>query len=191
MQIEFNAEQHQYTVDGKLFPSVTQVLKIANEFDQIDKQTLTKAAKFGTAVHKMTELYDLGILDMDTVAVVLIPYLEGWKKFLSDTNFKPVEIECRIASKLGYAGTFDRLGYLDNKLTLVDIKTGSIVQRSTALQLAAYKHAYEELYKKTIQQRIAIQLKPCSYVIKPYSNPTDFLTFMNFLTVYKWVNYGH
>jgi ATP-dependent exoDNAse (exonuclease V) beta subunit len=191
MQIEFNAEEHQYTVDGILFPSVTQVLKIANEFDKIDKQTLSKAAKFGTAVHKMTELYDLGVLNMETVAVVLLPYLDGWKKFLSDTNFKPLEIECRIASKLGYAGTFDRLGYLDNKLTLVDIKTGSTLQRSTALQLAAYKHAYEEIYKKKIQQRIAIQLKPCSYVLKLYSNPTDFLTFINFLTVYKWVNYGN
>lgn len=191
MQIEFNEDKHEYVVDGKLFPSVTTVLKIANEFGKIDKQTLTKAAKFGTAVHKMTELYDLGVLNMETVAVVLTPYLEGWKKFLADTNFKPVEIECRIASKLGYAGTFDRLGYLDDKLTLIDIKTGTTVQRSTALQTAAYAHAYEEIHKKKIQQRIALQLKPCSYVIKPYSNPTDFLTFMNFLTVYKWVNHGN
>ena len=188
MQIDFDSENHQYKVDGQQRPSVTQVLSIANSYKWVNKNILDKAGKFGTAVHKATELYDHNNLNMESLAVVLIPYLEGWKQFLADTSFRIIEIECQVASKLGYAGTFDRLGYLDNKLTLVDIKTSTVVPKTTALQLAAYAHAYEEIYKKRIQQRISVQLKPCNYMITNYSNPTDFLTFMNFLTVYKWVN---
>lgn len=186
MNLEFDEATHTYTLDGKVIPSVTQILSIANDFSFVNKDVLERASKFGTAVHKATELYDDGILKEHALDTALVPYLNGWKKFLSDTKFEILESETRVYSKHGYAGTFDRLGLLANKLTLLDIKTSTTVVRSTALQLAAYKTACEEMHQKQIQQLIAVQLTPDNYNIKIYDDPTDFLTFRNFLSVYKW-----
>lgn len=188
MQIEFKEENHEYYVDGNLFPSVTQILNIVDSYKWVDKKILHQAAKFGTAAHRMTEFYDHGILNMDSVSPALMPYLDAWKKFLHETNFEILDIEYPIASKLGYAGMLDRIGTIDGKLTILDIKTSNIIPKTTALQLAAYSHAWEEMHKSKVRLRLCVHLKPCNYFIKEYRNPTDFLTFMNFLTVYKWSN---
>lgn len=186
MKLNFDEATHTYTLDKKVIPSVTQILSIANNFSFVDKELLQRASKFGTAVHKATELYDEGELNEETLDLALVSYLEGWQKFLSDTKFKVLESETRVYSEQGYAGTFDRLGMLSNKLTLLDIKTSTTVTRSTSLQLAAYAQAWKEMHNEQIEQLISVQLKPCNYSIQIYSDPTDFLTFRNFLAVYQW-----
>jgi len=116
----------------------------------------------------------------------LIPYLNGWKKFLSDTKFDILLSETQVYSKQGYAGTFDRVGLLANKLTLVDIKTSTTVARSTGLQLAAYNQALKENQDMEAEQLISVQLTPDNYKIKVFEYPLNFLTFRNFLCVYNW-----
>ena len=188
LKIDFNEERHEYLLNGKKVPSVTQVLSLANEFKGINKNILDKAAKFGTAVHKTTELYDQNNLNIQTLDPALMPYLNGWTKFLIETNFKVIDVELRVGSMSGYAGTIDRVGLFNNKLTALDIKTGTTVPRTTPLQLSAYAAAYNEMFPKYIQQRISVQLKPLRYSIKQYTNIADFAMFCNFLTVYKWSN---
>jgi hypothetical protein len=186
MTLLFDTLTHTYRLDGQVIPSVTQVLSIANDFSFVDKALLGRAAQFGTAVHRMTELYDASELNESTLDVSLLPYLDAWKMFLNNTRFTTVESESLVYSKHGYAGTFDRIGYLDKKLTLVDIKTSATVARSTALQTAAYGHAWTEQKGQPIEQRVSVQLRPCQYAIRAYEDRTDFLTFLNFLNVYKW-----
>ena len=186
MKLKFDEDTHTYTLDDKVIPSVTQILSIVNDFSHVSTDLLYRASKFGTAVHKATELYDDNELNEETLDLALVSHLDGWKKFLSDTKFEVLESETRVYSEQGYAGTFDRLGKLANKLTLLDIKTSTTVARSTSLQLAAYKQAYEEMTGEHIEQLISVQLKPGNYSIKIYDDPTDFLTFRNFLSVYQW-----
>jgi len=186
MNLAFDEATHTYSLDGKVVPSVTQILNIANDFGFVNKDVLDRASKFGTAVHKMTELYDACDLNEATLDIALLPYLDAWKMFLSNTNFRVISSEARVYSKHGYAGTFDRLGYLDGRLTLLDIKTSTTVARSTSLQLAAYEQAYKEMHDMQIEQLISVQLKPCAYTIRHHDDRTDFLTFLNFLNVYKW-----
>jgi len=186
MNLAFDEATHTYSLDGKVVPSVTQILNIANDFGFVNKDVLDRASKFGTAVHKMTELYDACDLNEATLDIALLPYLDAWKMFLSNTNFRVISSEARVYSKHGYAGTFDRLGYLNGRLTLLDIKTSTTVARSTSLQLAAYEQAYKEMHDMQIEQLISVQLKPCAYTIRHHDDRTDFLTFLNFLNVYKW-----
>ena len=181
------SEDHIYTVDGKILPSVTQILAVADPYKYVNKILLEKAAKFGTAVHRMIELFNRNRLNMDSLNVALVPYLEAWKKFIDETGFQIIESEVMVSSSWGYAGTLDCVGYLHNRLVLLDIKTTVTVLKLTALQLAAYEKAFEETFEKTIEQRISIQLKPCDYVLTSYANKNDFLTFINFLNVYRWL----
>ena len=186
MNLAFDEDTHTYSVNGKVIPSVTQILNIANDFGFVNKELLDRASRFGKAVHKATELYDACELNEAILDENLLPYLDGWKLFLSDTNFRVISSEGRVYSKHGYAGTYDRLGYLDGRLTLLDIKTSTTVARSTSLQLAAYEQAYKEMHDLEIEQLISVQLKPGAYSIIHYGDRTDFLTFLNFLNVYKW-----
>lgn len=184
--ITFNADTHTYTDNNKILPSVTQVLGLANLYEFVNANLLERAARFGTAVHKATELYDQGKLNTDTLDIALVPYLNGWKKFLRDTQFHVIHNELLVHSDMGYAGTLDRIGLIRGKLTLLDIKTTSVVPKTTALQLAAYKYAFEEMQTRKIDQCLCCQLKPDNYRLVEYNNPSDFFMFCNFLTVYKW-----
>lgn len=191
LDIQFDPQNHRYYVDNKLTPSVTQILGLANLYEFIDKRLLEKAGRFGTAVHKATELFDEGTLDFESLDVALIPYLEGWKKFLTDTKFELLESESIVASKLGFAGTYDRVGYFNKKLTLLDIKTTAIVPKTTCLQLSAYTQAFQEMTGKHIEQRICVRLKPMGYTIDQFHDQLyDFLIFKKFLDVYLWSHDG-
>ena len=181
------SEDHIYTVDGKTLPSVTQILAIADPYKYVNKILLEKAAKFGVAVHRMIELFNRNRLNMDSLNVALVPYLEAWKKFIDETGFQIIESEVMVSSSWGYAGTLDCVGYLHNRLVELDIKATATVLKLTALQLAAYQKAFEETFEKTIEQRISIQLKPCDYGLTSYANKNDFLIFINFLNVYRWL----
>ena len=55
-QVEFNEEWHTYTLDGKILPSVTQMLDDGT-YDNIDKDVLKYAQDKGTIVHKEIEEY--------------------------------------------------------------------------------------------------------------------------------------
>jgi hypothetical protein len=136
MQIEFNSERHEYKVDGRLTPSVTQVLKVLESYNGYPEQ----AALRGTYVHKICELYDQDRLDPESVDPSLTGYLAAWVKFRTENplkiDFSELKIEVRIASKLGYAGTVDRV----SDTIILDIKSGAIA-RTHPHQLHAYNQA--------------------------------------------------
>jgi hypothetical protein len=187
MKIDFDPIEHKYKIDGKPTPSVTQILGLANLYEFIDKQLLDKAGRFGTAVHKATELFDQDRLNMETLDVALIPYLEGWKMFLTESKFSILQSENIVGSSFGYAGAYDRVGYLNDQLTMLEIKTTAAVPRTTRLQLAAYKHAYEEMTGLIIKQRLCVRIKPLGYSMDIFQGQQeDFWMFCKFLDVYKW-----
>lgn len=50
----YNEEWHTYRINGKIVPSVTQLLNDGS-YDNVDKKILEKAAKRGTLIHKEIE----------------------------------------------------------------------------------------------------------------------------------------
>lgn len=182
--LDFNDDLHQYTYEGVIVPSVTQVLKSAGlypDFSVIPPNVLEWKRNLGTQVHAATELDDMDNLgDYDQQ---ISGYIDSWRKFKTDTGFKPVNIEQRVFHKqYRYAGTLDRTGVLDSKDVLVDIKTGEIDLVVVGPQTAAYAQACGFKGK-----RYAIRLLPDGkYKLVSCTNKMDFQVFLNALNLYNW-----
>lgn len=193
MSVEFRKEDHSYWSGGTLLPGVTTVIEtVCQAFASIPDQHLIPAQERGTAVHTATELDDLEVLDEDTLDDDLMPYLEAWRRFRSDTNFLPERIESVVAHpKLKYAGTLDRTGRIRwrraNRLALVDVKTGA-PSRGTALQTAAYQAALAEMTGHQIKTRMSVHLQgDGTYRVVEYNDPSDMRVFTAMLTAYRWM----
>ncbi|HSW63906.1 MAG TPA: hypothetical protein VLH56_11465 [Dissulfurispiraceae bacterium] len=141
MNIQFFEQGHRYTIDGAQVPSVTQILKILEPYDGWPED----AAVRGTHVHTLCELYDQDDLDPESIAPEYAGYLDAWIKFKAENplkiDFSILKYEQVLGSKLGYAGTADRL----SSAWILDIKTGAPT-RTHPHQLHAYNMAAIETY---------------------------------------------
>jgi hypothetical protein len=190
MLIEFDQEQHRYTVAGELWPSVTQVLDPLLELDGIPKAVLKAAAIFGTHVHMATDYFDKGVLDEPALDPHLAPYLAAWKLFLRETGTEVIESEVRVAHpKLRYAGTLDKLVRLKkrgkSRIVQIDIKSGE-VPRTVGPQTAAYDQAAAFEFVG-ITGRYALQLRGnATYRLIEQTEPTDWSIFLSALNLHNW-----
>ena len=91
----FNEDRHEYSLDGQRLPSVTQLLAPLVDYSKVPKDVLERAQQLGTAVHRMTELFDNDDLDEDSLSDELRPYLAGWIKFRAECQFEPERISER------------------------------------------------------------------------------------------------
>jgi len=82
-------ENHHYTLDGKRIDGLTSTIAEAG----LIRNSGSKYMESGTAIHKITELWDLGIIDKYEIDPEGLPYLESWKRFRKDQNYTPIEIE--------------------------------------------------------------------------------------------------
>lgn len=182
---EFDAETHTYRIDGKVVPSVTQVLQ---EAGFVDTRWYTEAGRArGEAIHIITELYDSGTLLADAVPEELRGYLAAWRKFLADTGAEVVENECRVFNPTyGYAGTIDRLVIWSKKVdAILDIKGGG-VGKWEPIQTAAYAGCTPS--PRITPPRYAIHLRSSGkYTLCEHENfPRDFDVFRGALIVANW-----
>jgi hypothetical protein len=173
--LTFNEARHEYHLDGRLVPSVTQVLRGAGLISLVDfadqerklmvemgystaslvpSEILQHALARGTRVHKACHYLSEGLLDWDTVDEKDRPYVDAAAQFLADTRFellldqhgRPVGRELRLYStRYVYAGTSDLVGRWNGQLAIVDWKTGNPEDVCADLQLAAYENALREM----------------------------------------------
>jgi len=143
--IEFIKETHTYLVDGVLTPSATTVLKetiFSNKYANIPQYILDKAAEFGTNVHLAIEINDYLHLN-DVEYQVFDKYL----KLVKTENIKPIQHELMVNYGFSYAGTLDMIGEVDGVLSLIDVKTTSILDKEyLSWQLSLYEMAYCKMY---------------------------------------------
>lgn len=166
--IEFDAEAHEYRVNGEVYPSVTQII---HEFGLMDTSHFTdEAAARGRYVAEATAMDDRGELDFDACAAGAKGYIEAWRRFRRETGFIPLQIEQVVVSPIyKYAGTLDRLGLLQSAKWLLDIKCGAFA-RWHFLQLALYALATPGLGSATKRAVVALG-DDGTYSIKPDENP--------------------
>lgn len=190
--LEFDEASHTYTVGGLHVPNVTTCLNVISSLAGIPEGILEYKRQIGTATHFATELYDQGILDETTLADEVAFYFEGWKKFLDESGFVPLEIEQRVYHpRHHYAGTLDRIGIFPNSddLAVVDIKTSAVVGHEAGPQTAAYQEAYNYRRHKNekAKKRYTLQLKPDgSYNLSPCQDENDFNVFLSCLNIHNW-----
>lgn len=121
IDLQFSEEQHAYTLNSVVVPSVTKILQIVgiSDFSKVPADILERARLFGTAVHKACELFDKGTLDERTLDTNLWPYLDAWFAFKKDYQLEFIEIEKPIASVIyQVAGTPDRIAKSDKRRRL-------------------------------------------------------------------------
>lgn len=183
--LTFEPAGHVYKYAGRVVPGVTQILSVVERsFAFVDPDLLERARQFGSHVHRMIELYNLGTLDEDALDPALVPYLDTWKRFLLDTGFQVTHGEQAVYHpNLRYAGRLDILGRWNGKLWMIDLKSGA-VPRSCALQTAAYAEACPV----RLQKRAALQISADRYNLIPYSDSTDFAFFQSALNVFRYIN---
>ena len=185
-EIQFYPDTHQYFVDGVEYPSVTTILAPIQLFDFVNKDVLARAAEFGNHVHQACEMHDKGTLHEASLHPALVPFLDGWKKFIFVMSPIFNLIESKVFSKkYGYAGTLDRVLVLGGKTVLVDIKTG-VESPSFGPQTAAYRQAVEEMTAMKIHKRFTVQLSPGDYRLIEHKSKNDFNIFMSCLNVHNF-----
>lgn len=189
----YNPETHQYILNGEQLPGVSSILRSAgfNDMSMIRQDVLERAQEFGEAVHKMCEFYDKGTLDDKSLDNNLMPYLNGWCKFLALYSVTFIWVEKIVYSKKWkYAGTLDRIADLNWKgervLALLDLKSTTTMNPSVALQTAGYKLMYEEMTKQKTEVRLGVQLLPDDFKVIPYDDKTDERTFLACLQIRNW-----
>lgn len=181
--LTFDAEKHEYRIDGQRVPSVTQVLQGAG---LIDTRWFNDEARMrGTYVAQATEFYDEGTLDYDALDDELKPYVMAWENFVVDNGVEVLAIEMPVCNEtLRYAGTLDRvvrmLAYQHAKWVL-DIKTGSSAPWH-CLQTAGYAGCLRGHHR-----RASIVLKDdATYKFEEHTSLSDRGVFLSVLNLYHW-----
>lgn len=138
-------------------------------------QKSQEALDIGTEVHNWCEQYAWG----NTLPIpVNVKTANGVMAFLDRVNTHNVtfiENEKIVYSQNhNYIGTFDALAFVDNKKSIIDFKTSKrFYPVDQGMQLCAYKQAYEEEHKESIENVIVLHLDKItgnfsSYTINDY-----------------------
>lgn len=161
-----------YKVNGKRVPGVTTIIgrfkdsggllwwafdqgkaaergEISSLYDKRDE-----AAESGTLAHSMVEAHIRGetLPDMsDQPVEIVLQAGQGFENFLQweqNNKIKIVEQEMQLVSREHlYGGCPDAIGEdAQGRLCLLDWKTSSSIYADYLIQLAAYKHLWEENY---------------------------------------------
>ena len=185
----FDEAAHAYYLGTRRLPSVTQILAQLQDWSKVDPVALEAARIRGTHIHKMVELDVCGDLDEDTLAPEYTGYLQQWRKFRAEMQFKPLLCEQRVYHDvLGYAGTLDLLGMVGTHIYQVDIKTG-VVPRTVGLQTAAYHEAGVWIgCVPPTAGRATLQLHADGYKFRPIETAQayDLANFTAALNLHNW-----
>jgi len=182
-KLEFDEEKHIYTLDGRRLISVTEALSLVD-----DRRKDPYYLQRGRIIHLACELFDRGELDEETVDPQILPRLEAWKKFRTDTGFVPDRIEEKFYHPVYlYGFKFDVHGFLNGSEVMIDRKSSP--HRTDALQGSAYVAGLEaqdppikckkgfDIYLK---ENGTYKLDPIKYL------RSNFQTFLAVLTAHRW-----
>lgn len=186
-ELQFDEPSHRYTVNGRVIPSVTQIISAVGlyEFDFVSRETLAIAAERGRIVHTYIEWYEQGVLDESSIDSELAGYFSAYLKMKAELNLpKPDEIEKRVYSATyGYAGTLDQLFVKPRWIN--DHKTG-VKSPVHGLQLSGYWLAEHPDMRNDKPDRLT-----CSYYTVHgewdlVDYPYEPLAWLSVLADYQW-----
>ena len=144
----FEESTHTYTLDGVVIPSVTEICAPITCGKYPPVGVVQQAAARGTRVHELCALYDMDALP-DEIEAELVGYVKAWAAFCRD--YKPVwrHIELPLYGEIDpgqpFAGTLDRIGDIDGRTRVVDIKTTASLDRPAKVALCEQITGYEWL----------------------------------------------
>ncbi len=149
----FNANNHQYIVDGREVISVTQLVDemLDKPYKNVDPLILEKAAQKGQALHDMIEAYEKH--GHKTMHVEMQSYLSLKNQHQIDVLENEKIVLLYVSGIPVAAGRFDMVvssPYIHG-LGISDVKRMAHLNiKRITLQLNLYKLGYEQTYKKRI-----------------------------------------
>lgn len=188
----FDEESHTYWLGDQRLPGVTTILSVLGGYEGIPAKVLKIAAERGTAVHKLTELEDLGQLDYTSIPDEQMGYLEAYWRFHDD--FRPEVLDVEVADyheTLLYAGCRDRRMVIKGRPGILDVKTCYRLMPTTGPQTAGYTEIYNARQKKAadkLKKRWGLRLgRDGTYELKEYNDPSDLNIFLSCLNAYRYI----
>lgn len=156
-KIVFDETKHEYQVDGKKLPSVTNLLKeagIAPNYSAVDEEVLKQARLRGEAIHFQVEdaIRNNDYNEVGDEAKQIIDYLSRVFYNSKKKEFVDLLTEGMLYSDnpiKPYCGRFDLLGKVDDGYVLFDIKT----MKSWNSQLENYSRWQLSLYARALLEK--------------------------------------
>lgn len=189
-KIVFDKEQHLYYGDDErtvIIPHYSAIISevLGDPFSNVPENVRKEALEKGQEVHRLTEEYDRGNVDMFKELNPLTGYLDSWIKFKQDFGIENKTfqlIEEPLFSKVNwYACTLDRL--IDD--ILIEIKTGQ-EYKTHRLQTAAQTINIEENLNIKVKQRLTVYLSESTYKVKPHDRQEDFDYWLAINKTFQW-----
>lgn len=137
---QFDSGSHEYVsiATGEAYPHITQMLQ---DTGYVDPRWYTdESRERGSAVHRTTADYDLGLIERNDLKLTDDPKYKGWlcahveAMDIIQPKFQSVE-EPLVHSRHLYGGRPDRVGLIYGAVAIVEIKTGA-PEKGHAVQLA-------------------------------------------------------
>jgi hypothetical protein len=179
--LSFDPIEHRYEWNGKRVPSVTEVLSWWEPRRKCGRLPLDR----GQAVHLAILYWIQGDLDERSIPPLAVPYFDAFRRFMSDTGFKPDLTRCErpmYCAKLGIAGTPDLVGKLFRCNSRIDVKTGSMGRAD--LQTALY--SMFPGFTLARLKRFGLLLKENGfYNLVPFTNATDYAEALDIVRRFK------
>ena len=190
--LEFDADNHIYKLDGSIIPGYSQIAKDLGliDYSRIRQADLEWKAQVGKAVHTAIFLNNTNELDMDSLDETVSSYFKSWlmfvelyqPKILTQYSEQPI---CSI--KWRYGVTPDLIVDQKGGLTLIELKTVTSMNPVTALQTEAQAIAILETYKIKIKQRWGLQLIPNAMPkLEVYEDMSDFASWASAVNIWQY-----
>lgn len=200
MTIEFDADLHEYRVDGRVWPGVTRLLQTLHSFAGVPPWVLQTAQERGDTVHRLCQLDDEeDLADAEEwERGEFGGYLRAWRSFREKYAPQWEFIEIPMAHRgLGYCGTPDRIGHIttpDGVIVpcVLDIKTSARAHPVWGLQLEAYRMmvcAQSDEMRATYEHahRYTVRLTANGdYMVDPWVDALDSAVFLSLLNLFRW-----
>ena len=138
-EMQFNADTHEYELNGEKYISVTQLLKkhgLSPDYSKIPTETLNAAAEKGKVIHNEIDRY------IKSGEVGFTPELGYFIDLCDDYKLTPTSSEVIVYNtEYKVAGTIDLWGFCENNaIFIADHKTTSTLHtESLSWQLSLYR----------------------------------------------------
>ena len=151
-KIEFDEERHLYYVDGKLTPSVSQIIRNVLKNDEPIPDYAKPAMERGTYIHKVIHKALTSNLDESSIDKSVIGYFDSWKLWYKECGLKMELSEKILYEPEGdYCLTIDYVGKDSaGGRHLLDWKTGQIYS-TYGPQLGGYEVGYIANYLSPVK----------------------------------------
>jgi hypothetical protein len=170
-------------VDPKTNDNYVRVSDVLREFGYIDARFFDEESRTrGHAVHLAIKLIEKGTLDEESLDPIIIPWIEGYRKFKREVPFKAQYFEQPVCNRLWrFAGTLDLFGMSAGDALLIDVKTGN-GQKAHRLQTGAYEACVEVAGVK----RYVLELGDGDYNLVPHVDKGDSRVFLGLAAAWWW-----